>query len=283
MTFFKNKNSGTMPLILEGIFFMIVFYLYSPFIQMFAKRMGANDTHIALLNSVPSLVAIFVLIPCGILIERINRKKQTVMFLIFINSLFYAAIAFVPFIGHQTKVIAYVILIGLMNCPGSLYLVTWKSYFSDNFTGACGNNIYAVRSKYSTFFGLITVLVTGLLLTSIPKSDGERLVMYQIFYGVCFILTLVQLFLFSRVSGQQEQQAAETVLTVDAASASGEVLKKVKIVDMLSDKLFLTFCLCGFVSHFAWQMGWPLFFYYNVDYAHLNEFQLSYQCSLSLC
>jgi predicted MFS family arabinose efflux permease len=44
---------------------------------------------------------------------------------------------------------------------------------------------------------------------------------------------------------------------------------------MLSDKFFLTFCLCGFVSHFAWQMGWPLFFYYNVDYAHLNEFQLS--------
>lgn len=305
MRFFKNRDKGAMFLILEGIAFTMVVNLYNPFIQMFAKRMGAGNFYIALLSAAPPLVAIFVLIPFGILIERINRKKRTVLVLLFINSLFYAAITFVPVIPHQAKVLAYVILIGLMNCPGSLYLTTWQSYFADNFKGSYANRVYSIRSKYSTFFGLVTVLVTGLLLTTVPKSDGERLFLYQVFYGVCFVLTLVQLFFFSRVNGQQEHPEVQpgsdsgSAVSDTVQSQSGElphkaaydkaaaiaelctpvkpsrVFGKANFAEMLSNKPFLIFCLCGFVFHLSWQMGWPLFFIYNANYAGLNEFQFS--------
>lgn len=288
MRFLKNRNSGAMFLILEGIVFTMIINLYNPFIQMFAKRMGAENIHIALLNAVPPLVAIFVLIPCGILIERINRKKQTVLVLLFINSLFYAAIAFVPIIPHQAKVLAYVILIGLMNWPGALYVTTWQSFFADNFKGSYANRIYSVRSKYGTFFGLLTVLVTGLLLTAVPKSDGERLFMYQIFYGACFALTLLQLFFFSRVNEQQDIQLEfqppqiaddSTTLSTEETDRvhvkSSGIFNKTDLAKMLSNKPFIIFCLCGFVFHLTWQMGWPLFFIYNANYAGLNELQLS--------
>lgn len=282
MRFFKNRNSGAMFLIFEGIVFTMIINLYNPFIQMFAKRMGAGNIHIALLNAVPPLVAIFVLIPCGILIEKINRKKQTVLVLLFITSLFYAAIAFVPIIPHQAKVLAFVILIGMMNWPGALYITTWQSYFADNFKGSYANRVYTVRSKYGTLFGLVTVLVTGLLLTVIPKSDGERLFMYQIFYGACFALTLLQLFFFSRVNMQPDMQresklvAAEAEFEAEAGTAvkSSGIFGKVDLARIFSNKPFLFFCLCGFVFHFSWQMGWPLFFIYNANYAGLNEFQL---------
>ena len=302
MLFFKNRNSGATFLILEGIVFTMILNLYNPFIQMFAKRMGAENIHIALLNAVPPLVAIFVLIPFGILIERINRKKQTVLVLLFIISLLYAAIAFVPVIPHQAKVLCYVILIGLMNWPGALYITTWQSFFADNFKGSHANRVYSIRSKFGTFFGLVTVLVTGILLTTVPKSDGERLFLYQIFYGVCFMLTLVQLFFFSRVIGQQELQpvsdygvdipvdtvksqagklSSEVVYGEAAVSAETAVIvkpsrifRKADFAGMLSNKPFLIFCLCGFVFHLTWQMGWPLYFIYYVDYARLNEFQI---------
>ena len=301
MRFFKNRNSGAMFLILEGIVFTMIINLYNPFIQMFAKRMGAGNYHIALLNAVPSLVAIFVLIPCGIMIERINRKKQTVLVMLFITSLFYAAIAFVPVIPHQAKVLAFVILIGLMNWPGALYITTWQSFFADNFKGTYANRVYSVRSKYGTFFGLVTVLVTGLLLTAIPKSDGERLFMYQIFYGVCFVLTLLQLFFFSKVTGFQEiQRVSDSGLSesvdsgrsqsaelpykaafdeVAASVVAGTMVKssrifgKAELAEMLSNKPFLIFCICGFAFHLSWQMGWPLYFIYNANYANLNELQ----------
>lgn len=128
MKFFNRFDKNALFILLEGIAFTMVVYLYNPYIQLFAKRMGAGDLHIALINSLPPLVAILVLIPCGFLIERLNRKKITTMFLIFLNSLFYAAIAFVPFMPDKLKVLVYVILIGLMNMPGSLYQTTWQPF-----------------------------------------------------------------------------------------------------------------------------------------------------------
>lgn len=202
MKFIRSKDSAAMFLILEGIVYTMVLNLYNPFTQMFAKRMGGSDLHTALINALPPLAAIFLLLPGGILIERLNRKKQTVMFLLSIISLFYITIAFVPMIPHESKVMIFVILIGLMNGPGSLYLTTWQAFFADNFGGSRASRLYTIRSKYGTFFGLLTVLVTGLLLTNIPKSDTERLILYQIFYGVCFLLTIIQIVFFSRVRGQ---------------------------------------------------------------------------------
>ena len=74
MRFFRIRGSGNV-LIMEGIVYTTVFYLYNPFIQMFI-RMGGGNIHTALLNALPPLAALY---PdtVGILIERINRKKQT--------------------------------------------------------------------------------------------------------------------------------------------------------------------------------------------------------------
>jgi predicted MFS family arabinose efflux permease len=125
-------------------------------------------------------------------------------------------------------------------------------------------------------------MVTGILLTTIPQSDGERLFMYQIFYGACFALTLLQVFFFSKVHGSDEYQLHTSRADIVPKPAQKEdtlksphVFGKVELAGMLKNKPFLIFCLCGFVFHLTWQMGWPLFFIYNANYAGLNEFQIS--------
>lgn len=267
MRFFDRYDKNALFIIFEGIAFTAVLNLYNPFVQMFAKRMGANDLHIALINSLPPLVAIFVLIPCGFLIERINRKKQTTMLLIFLNSLFYAGIAFVPFIPDRLKVLIYVVLIGLMNMPGSLYQTTWQSFFADTFSGSQANRVYSLRSKYGALIGLLVALVTGWILTNIPKTEGERLVIYQVFYGICFAISLLQLYFLSKVGGDR---APESV----GAGRQPVSLKLGDFKEVFANKGFMVYCLCGLFFQFTWQMGWPLFFLYNADYAKLNEFQL---------
>lgn len=285
MRLFRKKASGAMFLIFEGIVYTMVVNLYNPFIQMFGKRMGAQDIHIALLNSIPPLVAIFVLIPFGILIERINRKKQTVLVLLGISSFFYGAIAFIPTIPHEAKVLLYVLFIGLLNFPNALYLATWQSFFADNFTGTYAKRVYSVRSKFGAFAGLFTVLISGIMLTSVPKNEQERLLLYQIFYGACFALTLFQLFLFSKVD-EKSSVSVENTLLLEAGQAEGSSLanqknkisfkiKRSDFAGIIKNKEFIIFCACGIAFHFSWQMGWPLYFIYNVDYAMLNEFQLS--------
>lgn len=268
MKLLNKYDRNALFIIFEGIAFTMVLNLYNPFIQMFAKRMGAGDIHIALLSALPPLVAIFVLIPCGILIERINKKKQTTIFLIFLNSLFYAVIAFVPFIPHQAKVLVYILLISLMNLPGSLYITTWQSFYADTFSGSQASTVYSLRSKYGAFFGLLTALLTGYILTKIPRSEEGRLVVYQVFYAVCFAIALLQLYFISKVEQKQK---------TGVAGDKERQLLSFGLPDfrnMLANRGFMAFCLCAFVFHFAWQMGWPLFFIYNVDYIKLNEFQL---------
>lgn len=270
----RNRDLAAMFIILEGIVYTTVFNLYNPFIQMFAKRMGGNNLHTALLNAAPPLIAIFTLIPFGMLIERINKKKQTILVLLSIVSVFYAAISLVPEIPHQSKVFVYVILIGFMNGPGSLYLATWQSYFADNFRGTYASRVYTIRSKYSSLFGLLTVLGTGLMLTYIPKSDSERLVLYQIFYGLCFAFTLLQIFFFSRVKGHTDRHPVDKERERTATKQS-RLLSKESLGAIIKNKPFVIVCICGFAYHFTWQMAWPIFFIYNTDYAHLNELQLA--------
>lgn len=271
MRFFTAKQFGdnkALYIILEGIAYTVVLNIYNPFVQMFAKRMGAGDFDIALINSLPPLVAIFVLIPCSILIERINRKKSTTGFLILINSIFYLFIAFVPFIPDKLKVVLYIILIGLMNWPGSLYITTWQSFFADTFYGTEANKVYSLRSKYSAFFGLLVALIAGLILTEIPRNNDERLMVYQFFYLACFLIALLQLLFLTKV--KQEQTTIN-----DATKDSAVPVKLSSFGEIFRNRGFMVFCLCTFAFQVTWQMGWPLFFLYNVDFAKLNEFQLS--------
>lgn len=271
MRFSLKNGSNALFIILEGIAYTVVLNLYNPFVQMFAKRMGAQDIHIALLNSIPPLIALFVLIPFSILIEKANRKKKATLLLILFVSVFYALIAFVPFLPDKIKIIAFVVLIGLMNWPGSLYMTTWQSFFADTFTGAEANSVYSLRSKYGAFFGLLTVLLTGLVLTEIPKSDADRLIIYQLFYAACFFISLLQIYFLSKV---REQKCDQTDLPEEKKAANLLSFGKADIVEIIRNKSFITFCGCAFLFHVTWQMGWPLFFIYNVDYAGFNELQL---------
>lgn len=263
-----NISKNSLFIILEGIMAGIILNLYNPFIQMFAKRLGAEDIYIGLLNSIPPLVAIFVLIPCGILLDRIENKKLVTGAMILFNSVFYLAIAFVPLIPDSVKVIVYVILIGLMNWPFSLYNTSWQSFFADIFSGSEANLVYSARSKYNAFFGLLTVLVTGFILSSVPKNEEQRLIIYQVFYAVCFLFSIIQVLFLSQVKPAGYEQPVKKKEDIHRFSLN-------EFKEMFGNKDFIILCLCSFVFNAAWQMGWPLFFIYNVDFLYLGEFELS--------
>lgn len=261
-----RMHRNALFIILEGIAAATVLNLYNPFLQMLAKRLGGGDIHVALVNSLPPLVAIFVLIPCSIALERFRNKKTAAVGLLLINSVFFLAIAFVPFLPDEIKVIIYLIFVGLMNWPASLYTTAWQSFFSDNFRGSIAGRVYSVRSSLSTFFGLLTVLVTGYLLSSLPGSDLERIRVYQVFYAACFAVTLFQAFSFWKIRPLQPKRKE--------AENGKRPFSKADFKAMLENRPYILYCLLAFAFHVTWQMGWPLFFIYNVDYARLNEFQL---------
>lgn len=262
-----RQRRNTAFIVMEGIAAAIVLNLYNPYTQMFAKRLGATDIHIALINSLPQLVAILILIPCSIFIDNIKNKKLVTCLLIGINSVFYFIIAFLPFLPNSYRLIAYIIFIGLMNWPGSLYTTTWQAFFSYTFNTRDISGIYSSRSKYGAFFGLLTALITGYILSIVPKSDEGRILIYQIFYFLCFAFSIAQVIFLSRV----KQEECEVIGCNDNTIKS---FNKGDFKEIFSNKPFIIYCLCVFAFYFSWQMGWPLFFIYSVDYIKVNEFQL---------
>ncbi len=263
----SNHEKTALFVILEGIAAAVILNLYNPFTQIFAKRLGASDLHIALINSLPQLVAILVLVPCSIFIERIRDKKMATCVLILMNGAFYSLIAFVPLLPEYLVLNTYVLLIGLMNWPGSLYTTTWQSFFSYTFTGNEASKIYSLRSKYSAFFGLVAALFAGLLISWVPWGRENKIAAYQLIYALCFLIALLQVWFLSRIKSDRQEPV----------EGNGEKLKfsLEAFKEILSHRPFLIYTFCAFIYHVAWQTGWPIFFLYNVDHVKANEFQLA--------
>lgn len=259
-----NMERNAVLVILEGVAAAVVLNLYNPFVQIFAKRLGASDIHVALLNSLPQLVAIAVLLPCSFVIERVRDKKFAACIMILFLSVFYGLIAFVPLMPAGLRVNIFVLLIGLMNWPGSLYVSTWQSFFSYTFSGDSAARVYSLRGKYSAFSGVVAALLAGFLISN-TCGRLNILAVYQIIYAACFIIALSQVVLLVNVRPCKPDLYGDKAL-------------KFRICDfkaIIYDKKFITYCFALFVFHVGWQAGWPIFFLYQTDIMKLNEFQLA--------
>lgn len=251
----------------EGAVGAIILNLANPFFSMFARRMGANDYEIGLISSLPALVGILALIPGSILVDRSSNKKKIVSILILLFGIMYPLAALTPLLGNF-KVPLFVTVIALMNWPFSVFNISWQSFFSD-VMAVQFNSAFTKRTRAATVMGTTTALAAGLLLSYIPKNDSERILMYQLFFGLSFVLSIIQSWLLKKVS-------APPVLKSNEEKSKNLSLIKESLSNLITNKEFRIFIILSFIFHVSWQMGWPLFFIYQVDVVGINEAWLSY-------
>jgi len=251
----------------EGAVGAIILNMANPFFAMFARRMGANDYEIGLISSLPALIGILALIPGSILVDKSGNKKKIVSFLILLFGIMYPLAALTPLLGNY-KITIFIIIIALMNWPFSVFNISWQSFFSDVMASRF-NSAFTKRTHVATIVGTTTALTAGLLLSYIPKNDSERIIMYQLFFFLSFILAIVQSWLLRRVS-------APPILKNTSDKTSNLSLIKECLNNLVVHKEFRIFVILAFIFHVSWQMGWPLFFLYQVDVVGINEAWLSY-------
>ncbi len=251
----------------EGAVGAVILNLANPFFSMFARRMGASDYQIGLISSLPALVGILALVPGSLLVDRSSSKKRIVSLLILLFGIMYPLAALSPLLGNY-KIPLYITIIALMNWPFSVFNISWQSFFSDVMVSQF-NSAFTKRTRAATVVGTSTSLAAGLLLAYIPKNDGERILMYQLFFCLSLILALIQSWLLKRV-------IAPTVLKSGGDKGNGFAMVRECLNNLLVYKEFRTFIILAFIFHVSWHMGWPLFFIYQVDVIGINEAWLSY-------
>jgi MFS family permease len=172
--------------------------------------------------------------------------------------------AFVPFLGDKYKALAFVILYGALNFPGSIGNYMWQSFFADIFRPNLRAKVLSLRNIFATVAGTVTTLAAGFLLSLFSSSNDKLIHFYQVVFVLAFIIGSLEV--VSLVLHREDKNASYREVTTEGNSMSIGFLKI-----MIKQKGYVVFMICVMIFNFTWQMGWPLFLTYEVDYLHTNE------------
>ncbi|ERI92242.1 transporter, major facilitator family protein [Clostridiales bacterium oral taxon 876 str. F0540] len=274
MKFFKKHKGTTLDHNLfinnlNGILQALSINLVMPFASLYTKRLNGTDNDIALLNAYPSIFAILSVFLGTYLFRKYkNKKKVTALFFGFGRS-FFLLFVFIPFLPASIQASLFVLLYGAMSFPNSIANMGWQSYLADLFPEKWRGRAFSKRSTLSTLSALVVTLITGNLLYFIPKSDSQRIKLYQIFFIIAFVIAIFEVGSLIKHRLDKNSKQVETITEFE----NEPLLDKLKNIFRLvvKNRIFLDYCICVVIFHFAWQMGWPLFFSYEFDILHSNE------------
>ena len=249
---------------LEGMIITIINSIIGNNNNLFATRMEASNFELSLVTAIPQFVGMLVLIPGGILSDRMsNKRKMVVISLICLSSL-YMAIGFVQMFG-QFRLMAFIFLLALSVGPLTIYNASWQAYFSDVIPIEERNRVFTLRTKGTFLFNTVTPLVTGALLAN-AVLNSEKIRLHQMFFWSAALLIFVQIFILMKISGGCSNKITTT----------GFKELKVAAVDLIRNKKLMGFIGVSLFFHMSWQSDWTLYYIGQVDYLKLNEAWLSY-------
>lgn len=249
---------------LEGMLITLVNNLVGNNNNIFATRLGANDLQLSLLTTIPQLVGLMVLIPGGILTDRMKNKRNMVMGSLLMLTMFYALIGWVPMLSIN-RFTAFLILFAASVGPMTIYNVSWQAYFSDMVKVEEQNHIMTYRTALTFIIGIVVPLISGSLLAA-ANTNGAKIRLHQIYFWIGAALLLIQIIVLNQIKGSPNTSSAEP--------RTGQL--KGVFSELLHNKKFLSFVGVAIFFYVTWHIDWTLYFIGQANYLKLNEAWLSY-------
>lgn len=244
--------------ITNGILFTLVVNLYKPFAQKFLYRINGSETHVSLYNSLPGLIALFVIIPGVIYMCRAASKKKMLSGIFLFSRFFILLYALVPYLPSELQPITFVLITALMNLPESVSTTALQSFTADVFGARERARAITYKNKYTTFANFVSLIILSQILKVFGTTNEKAIAIYQVFFVLAFFISLLEIFTFTKLKETEENH--ETCINF-----------RETIRDVFKNKKYLGFLACSLTFHFGWQMGWPLFGIYQIGYLEADE------------
>ncbi len=261
---FLPENNALLMFTIEGVLFAIATNIINNNNNLFALRLGATDAQVSQVTAIPQFVGLFVLLPIGILTDRLRNKGLMVRLSLMALAFFYLLIGFVPFLEHY-RFLVFLILLSLSMGPMTGYNASWQAYFSDVVPFEKRNRVLTARTGGMFFINVALPLVTGALL-AYSTELSYKIKVHQIFYWFIFAMFLLQVVAVARIKGGVTEGTDSLSLTHLRAS----------IKDIIKYKPFIKFLAGALFFYVFWQADWTLYFLGQVNYLKMNEAWLSY-------
>ncbi|WP_312470886.1 MFS transporter [Neobacillus sp.] len=246
--------------IYHGMVSTIAVNLASNFFPIFAiSILGATNYQVGFISSLPPLVALIMTIPAAILLNRLEAQKKTVaMSVLGARALFLLLIG-VIFIPSAYQAWAFLIIIALMNVPGTISNIGWQTLISGMIKDDRRGSFFSDRNRLLTIVGMITTLIIGIVM----KKQTDNAAAYQCLFFLAFVFGLLEVFFLMKHK--------ETV------QPKSKKEQKNALMDwsIFKDQGYKWFLITALCFNFSWQMAWGLFNIYNVRYAHATILWIS--------
>lgn len=268
-----SADSRTLMLFgIEGLLFQFVMSLsgVSGFgTNLYATNLGATDSQIGMTQLVSNLFAVCLLLPVGVLSDRMKNAKTMPIALMLFMGIAYFFYGSVPVMGEY-RMVFFFIFLALTTGVLVIYNAIWQAFFGDVTPISERNHVYAFRNRFIFIISTIAPILCGTILTAMPDSSGKLMVL-RIFFYVCGALNLVNAFVLSRIpSGQRSPEALQQVPKLSVKELSGV------FSTLIHDRKFVLYFLSIMFFYFSWHIDWSMWYIGQTQYIGLTEAQLSF-------
>ena len=224
------------------------------FTGVFAIRLGASDTLVGLLSSLPALINIFWQVPSARIVERGKSVLATTVKSLFLQRLIYLLIALMPFVLLTYRAEAVVALITLSALPGALGGVAFTTLLARSVSATRRASLVSVRNMLLALTSMLSVLAAGRLLDAILFPYN-----YQIIFGLAFAASMLSLRQVHKVEIETQAQAPGTNPMEEHEKKPLRERIRQTWRGVASEKPFLRFAAASFV--YNWGLYFPMALY----------------------
>ncbi|MCL2721617.1 MAG: MFS transporter [Treponema sp.] len=259
---FVKANPVAARYITDGSFIAFATTIAINNYYLFAMRLGADDYQLSLVQFLPQIFTMLVLIPGGLLMDSLRNKKRIVIITLAAVMLGYLFCSLSPFTGFYS--IAF--LLGSLSFAGAalaLYNIAWQSFFPTVVDLTNRNYVLTLRTRIFLLISAVAPLLTGIVLAVIKSLEG-KIIAHQLFFIVSIFVFLLAIFNFNKF----RRSRPIVPKRISLAEMKGSC------VSLLHNKPFLLFAAVALFFHATWHFDWTLYFISQVNYLHMNEFQL---------
>lgn len=197
----KLKKKTRELSIKEGVATSIMDGAGSKYITPYALALGANNSQIGFLTSIPSLLGNFFQLFTSRAIEKYSRKK-IVRIGVFLQALMWIPIILVGYLffnknfDNQISTTLLIVFYSLLLIFGAFISPAWNSLLKDNVPKNHATYL-AKRNKIITGVAITVMLAAGIVLNYFKKIN-YLFIGFAIIFSVAFIGRLISYFLFKK-------------------------------------------------------------------------------------
>ena len=196
----KLKDEACKISIKEGSAYSISEGFGFRYITPYALALGANNTHIGLLSSIPSLIGSFSGLHGLGLMKETSRKKIVTTGVLLQALMWFALIGigvlfFVFKMNSGTAPILVIVTYTLLVVVGAITGPAWNSWMKDIIPERFGS-YFGARNRIVGFVALITMLMAGFILDYFKKTN--LFIGFTILFFIAFLGRSISAYLFTK-------------------------------------------------------------------------------------